>query len=98
MLSDKAKELQSLTGPLDFVVEKSKNLQWGLDVRFCKNQEERLDYRYSAMIIFNQVDNTCYVKDEPNAYGSHEPLEVCDLYTRMGEFIRRSGFTPKRGY
>jgi sugar/nucleoside kinase (ribokinase family) len=98
-MNEIVKNLQSLLDPLDYLIEKNQgNLRWGVKIRFCKNAEDTETGRYAVELTMNQVENTCYVSCDSLASNANDPLEVCDLYTRMGQFIRASGFTPKRGY
>jgi sugar/nucleoside kinase (ribokinase family) len=92
-------KLQSLLSPLDYLVEKNQgNLRWGVRIRFCKNAEDAETGRYTAELTMNQVENTCYVNSDSLASNAHDPLEVCDLYTRVGQFIRASGFKAQRSF
>jgi hypothetical protein len=98
-MNETVHKLQSLLSPLDYFVEKNQgNLRWGLRIRFCKNAEDNETGRYAAELVMNQVEKTCYVNSDSFASNAHDPLEVCDLYTRMGEFIRASGFKAQRSF
>jgi hypothetical protein len=96
-MNETVHKLQNLLSSLDYFVEKNQgNLRWVLRIRFCKNAEDAEYGRYAAELVMNQVENTCYVNSDSLASNAYDPLEVCDLYTRMGEFIRASGFKAQR--
>jgi hypothetical protein len=98
-MSEIINKLQNLLGPLDYVIERNQgNKYYGVRVRFCKNVEDAETGRYATELVMNQVENTCYVNSDVLASNAHDPLEVCDLYTRMGEFIRTSGFKAQRSF
>jgi hypothetical protein len=82
----------------DFLIQVNKHPRRGTSVRFCLNVEDRSTGRYALCLQLDFKDGTCFVVHEPNCSGSHEPLAVCDLYTRLGQFIRESGFIAKRSY
>jgi hypothetical protein len=95
-MSEIVNKLHNLLGPLDYLIKQNQgNL---VRIRFCKNSEDAKTDMYAAELIMNQVENTCYVNSDSLASNAHDPLEVCDLYTRMGEFIRASGLKAQRSF